>query len=309
MSLRSSTLPPLAPFRASVSTRGATLIEVVVATIVLGIAVPPLVAIYAGVSTRNVDSILQSVALGHADSMLEEIASKAYEDPDLGSGSFGTEEVGRAAFDDVDDFDGRVESPPTTLDGTLLDDYTGFTRSVIVVNVTAGDPDAAVPEADGSTDLKRVTVTVTWTGGRGGEFELSTLRANLQQSSSPIDEAASVLTASESDSDELTLDLVSVSASDLVLDSFDLSANVATKKAKKLKLDDEKIWEVSNGSSLPITGASPNEGSTSDRTIDAGSSPELRIEFHSNPSGTVMYTLVLHFTDGSSAHLEFSIAW
>jgi len=97
----------------------------------------------------------------------------------VGGSSFGTEEALRAAYDDIDDFDGASESPPRRIDGTPLDDYTGFTRTVSVVNVTAADPDAAVPEADGSTGLKRVTVTVTWTGGRGGELSLSTLRARL----------------------------------------------------------------------------------------------------------------------------------
>lgn len=95
------------------------------------------------------------------------------------STSFGPEEGSRAAYDDVDDFDGLSNSPPERIDGTALSDYGGFTRSVTVDNVTAAVPDPVTPEADGSTEFKRIRVTVTWTGAGAGEITLSTLRTLL----------------------------------------------------------------------------------------------------------------------------------
>ncbi|MFT5052296.1 MAG: type II secretory pathway pseudopilin PulG [Chlamydiales bacterium] len=158
-------------------TSGFSLVEAVMAIVVLGIAIPPLVSMFRVVARNSVDETFQDVALAYANGLMEEIASKGFEDPDLASGSFGTEEGSRGSYDDVDDFDGLSNSPPEQLNGTDLDDFGGFTRSVVVENVTSADPDATIPETDGNTDLKRIEVTVAWTGGRGGELMLSTLIA------------------------------------------------------------------------------------------------------------------------------------
>ena len=149
------------------------------ALVVLSISIPPLVRVFRVVSQGSVDLTLQEVAISYADSMLQEIVSKEFEDPDGSAGSFGTEESSRAEYDDVDDFDGLSNTPPQRLDGTPLDDYGGYSRRVIVNNVTAANPDATSPETDGSTSLKRITVYVRWTAGEGGELSLSTLRGKV----------------------------------------------------------------------------------------------------------------------------------
>jgi type II secretory pathway pseudopilin PulG len=166
-------------------TSGFSLVEAVMAIVVLGIAIPPLVSMFRIVARNSVDETLQDVALAYANGLMEEITSKGFEDPDLASGSFGTEEGLRGSYNDVDDFDGHSNSPPKQLDGTDLDDFGGFTRSVVVENVTSADPDATIPETDGSTDLKRIEVTVAWTGGRGGELMLSTLCTLIAEGSEP----------------------------------------------------------------------------------------------------------------------------
>ena len=107
---------------------------------------------------------------------LADSAEYLFEDPDLGAGSFGTEEASRSAYDDIDDYDGLSNSPPERINGTALSDYGGVTRSATVDNVLLTDPDPVTPEADGSTDFKRIRVTVAWTGGGGGELTLATLR-------------------------------------------------------------------------------------------------------------------------------------
>ena len=88
---------------------GATLTEAVVAIIVLAIAIPPLVVLFTEVAAHSADDTYQGVAVTYADGLLEEIVSKAFEDPQLSSGSFGTEEGSRASYDD---YDGRAHFIP-----------------------------------------------------------------------------------------------------------------------------------------------------------------------------------------------------
>ena len=52
-------------------------------------------------------------------------------------------------------------------------------RGGLITFVTAGDPDPVTAEADGSTEFKRIRVSVVWTGGRGGELILTTLRTKI----------------------------------------------------------------------------------------------------------------------------------
>ncbi len=165
--------------RTSTNNRGATLIECVTAIVVLAIAIPPLVGLFREVAQHSADDTYQGVAVTYAEGLMEEIVSKAFEDPDLAGGSFGTEEGSRSAYDDIDDYDGLSNSPPERINGTALNDYGGFTRSATVDNVLSTDPDPVTPEADGSTDYKRIRVTVAWTGAGGGEITLTTLRTKL----------------------------------------------------------------------------------------------------------------------------------
>jgi MSHA pilin protein MshD len=293
--------------RARASDRGATLIEAVLAVIALGIAVPPLLGLFREVAARGADDTYQQVAITYAESLLEEIVSKAFEDPDLASGSFGAEEGTRSAYDDVDDYDALSESPPERLDGTSLDQYGGFTRATTVENVSTADPDPATPAADGSTDAKRIRVKVTWTGARGGELSLTTMRARTCGSSDPLDEIASVATAARRTARRCELDLVSNSPCDAILASFALSAGAVNPDVDRLRLDNRNIWTGS--AALPTGLTTLNRGTSANRTIPAGGSKTLDIRFDSAPSGTITYTLALTFTNGTSSTLVFTIAW
>lgn len=207
------------------SQRGITLVETVIAVLVLGIAVPPLVTLFGEVSHQTVDDSYQRIALVYAESMLEEVVSKQFEDPNESTGSFGTEEGLRGDFDDIDDYDSLSNSPPVHIDGSLLDTYAGFTRTVVVDNVTADETDPESPESDGSTDLKRIQVTVSWTAGRGGEVTLATLRSQLSEPGPTglLDVPASVATIRKTASKKFALELVNISGEDLVIESFQIA--------------------------------------------------------------------------------------
>src|SRR5215510_13408434 len=91
------------------------LIEVVASTMIVSLmAVASLEAL--GAATKSANSIGdRAVAAGLADELMSEIMMQSYSDPD-GSPIFGHESgestTVRSAFDDVDDYDGWVASPP-----------------------------------------------------------------------------------------------------------------------------------------------------------------------------------------------------
>lgn len=98
-----------------------------------------------------------------AQQLMSEIMVLAYEDPDAAAGSFGLEagDAGtgsRALFDDVDDFDGWLASPPQSKAGTVLTGLASWTRSAEVSWV---DPDDLQRDVGVDTRIKRVTVAVT----------------------------------------------------------------------------------------------------------------------------------------------------
>ena len=154
--------------------------------------------------------------------------------------------------------------------------------------------------ATGTWDQAARVVSFTFTGSSGGGG-----------SSGPLDEAASAATASVAGGKKVTLDLISTSSSDAVIESFALSADVSTEKLRRVDLDSNRIWQGDTGSvDLPTGVLALNRGTTAERTIVAGASPPLLLSFQNNPSpGAVVYTLVLFFTDGTSSTITFTIAW
>jgi len=143
---------------------GFSLVEVIVLIVVIALAVPPIVMLLYETVTRGTDSRMQMIATSLATGLMEEILSNNFEDPEGSSGSFGTEEAGRADYDDVDDYDGLSVRPPQDSQGNALSDYAAFRTRVTVENVSSSSP-GGTAVSDGSTDFKRVTITVEWDNG------------------------------------------------------------------------------------------------------------------------------------------------
>lgn len=99
-------------------------------------------------------------AEGLAHDLMAEVLQMHYADRDDLLELFGRgvlEILGsRPTYDDVDDFDGHSESPPKETDGTVIEGYAGWTRSVEVERI-----DESGDEAGSETGLKRITVTVS----------------------------------------------------------------------------------------------------------------------------------------------------
>jgi Tfp pilus assembly protein PilX len=108
----------------------------------------------------------RSLAEGMAHSLLAEVCSRAYTDPDESTGVLGMEtgeKMDRPTLNDVDDYEGLMESPPTDLWGNALTDEPGWERTVRVewVEISGG----VLKDVGSETGMKRITVTVS-RGGR-----------------------------------------------------------------------------------------------------------------------------------------------
>ncbi|MCH7702904.1 MAG: hypothetical protein IID37_14570 [Planctomycetes bacterium] len=106
------------------------------------------------------------VAQELASQLMTEIQVQDYDPPGY-PGSFGRlpsepADGPRSLYNDVDDYDDWSASPPEMPDGTEMNGYTGYVRSVIVTNVD--DATLSSAQSDGATDSKRIVVTVTRNG-------------------------------------------------------------------------------------------------------------------------------------------------
>jgi type II secretory pathway pseudopilin PulG len=135
-----------------------SLIEMIVAIVVVGVAVPALTKNWVDVSVRSSKTEALADAGFYGGQMMEEITAKRYDEelnpPWTPKAQFGTgrsdenDETGWAAFDDVDDFDGYTNTTPD-----------GFTRAVLVDYMSLNG--AAWETAGTESDFKRIEVRVS----------------------------------------------------------------------------------------------------------------------------------------------------
>jgi MSHA pilin protein MshD len=136
--------------------RGFTLIELIIFIVIVGVALAGILTVMNQVVSRSADPMLTKQAAALADSVLEEVLQKAYDNPD------GTTAGDRTTWDSVTDFNGATQAafglPPT---------LSGYTLLVTVADdaVTLGVP------------ARRVTVRVT-IGSTGDSVQMVGYRTN-----------------------------------------------------------------------------------------------------------------------------------
>ncbi|MCK9594910.1 MAG: type II secretion system protein [Candidatus Omnitrophica bacterium] len=141
--------------------RGLTLIELIVIIVVMGLAIPALIANLATITWRSTQSQAIGDSLSYARSLLEEIKVKDFSDPDDPDNTtlgVNADDV-YPNYNDVDDYNGYNDTPAS-----------GFSRRVAVdyVNLSSNQwSDSADP-----TDFKRVNVTVSSSAGFSGNITL-----------------------------------------------------------------------------------------------------------------------------------------
>lgn len=136
--------------------RGVTLVELLVSIVIVGIAAGTILGLLATTTGASADPLLRHQASAVAEAYLEEILLRAFDDPDGVDG-----EASRAAFDDLDDYDGLLDVGARDQFGNPIAALAAYTVSVSVV------PSSALPGVPAG-DALRVDVNVS----RGGDIDL-----------------------------------------------------------------------------------------------------------------------------------------
>lgn len=176
-------MPMPAADRAS---HGFTLVELVVTLVVVSIAVLAIGQALSFAFARQSDGLWQAKAVALAQSYVEEIKARRYDEaapvggvPPCAPAAVPCSAVGadgeiRAQFDDVDDYDGLDEQPPLDPDGNPRSDYERYRVQVRVAYLDASQ--VAAFGLDDTSDAKLITVAVTPPGEAVMSFPM--LRAN-----------------------------------------------------------------------------------------------------------------------------------
>ena len=179
--------------RRKLSRAGFTYAEILMAIIVLAIAIVPLLGqFYIGFQGNKIGKDV-TIAANLASGIMDEIRSKAFEDPDANK-KFGPEPdedtSNRIEWDDVDDYNGFIEPPvgisaPRTIDGQVMNgtggqpDFSIFRYEVVVESVEPDPPDGWKPYTGQAlkADYKRIIVTLSKTDNSITPVTLTTIRA------------------------------------------------------------------------------------------------------------------------------------
>jgi len=146
------------------SIRGFTLIEVLIATILVGLAIVALVGANSSFTMANGVGTDMSTAEFLAEQIRELTAMLPVIDPQTETG-FDAKEAAWAIYDDLDDFDGFNSSSlggPISAARTVLTEFSTFSQEVTVQNVNASDFETVV--ADNGSAFLRVAVVVRQNG-------------------------------------------------------------------------------------------------------------------------------------------------
>ena len=138
---------------------GFTLIEVLIAVLLVGLAIASLVAANGAFTKANGAGTDLSTAEFIIGQIRELTMLLPVIDPETELSTFGPESGETlAGYDDLDDFNGATFSPPIDVDRNILSNFTAFHQLVTVENVSASNFEDVV--ANHSSSFVRVTVTV-----------------------------------------------------------------------------------------------------------------------------------------------------
>jgi len=181
--------------------RGFTLIETIVGIVVLAISFSVLTSLIYPISEQSAEQLHQVKAAELAQSMLNEIQNKAFDEnsdmaggrircgepsaptcstimgpEDGNNGRDDNDEDTRDLFDDVDDYHNAVEIKDSQ--GHYLNLYTGYTMSITVCNDSDYDGVCEVGTSTAEISTAKL-ITVTITTPTDFSMSFSTYRANF----------------------------------------------------------------------------------------------------------------------------------
>lgn len=171
------------------SRRAFNLLEVTLSTLLVGILLVGSMNTTGSLIRKHGIRAQDDVKLALAHDLLSEIQQAAFEDPEGGTGfgvDWGEVSSQRSTFDDIDDYDNWSENPIQDRSGEPLAGYSAYRRSAVVETVRLDNPTVV---SASSTDLKRVTVSVT--GPDGVTQTMVALRSRF----SPLDVEPGILSS------------------------------------------------------------------------------------------------------------------
>ena len=141
---------------------GFTLVEAVISTVIVSVMfVAALNTVGAARLTQHKAALVGQGRM-FASSLMQEILQQSYQEPGatyVFGREMGESEMSRAAYDDVDDYHGWTESPPTAKDGAALPNSANWSRTVTVEWVDPLDPKQVRATETGA---KRITVVAAF---------------------------------------------------------------------------------------------------------------------------------------------------
>jgi prepilin-type N-terminal cleavage/methylation domain-containing protein len=139
---------------------GFSLVEVLVAVLLVGLAIAALVVTNSSFTQANAAGTHLSTAEFLAEQVRELTILLPVVDPQTEIATFGPEagEPNLVDYDDLDDFDDASFTPPINSERVPLNEFAAFTQKVTVQNIDAGDFEQIV--ADHGSYFVRVTVKV-----------------------------------------------------------------------------------------------------------------------------------------------------
>ncbi len=165
------------------NSKGFTLVEILISVVILAMVIVPFIGVFT--SGIKAGGAAQKIVIGNnlAQDLMEEILSRQFDEdpsdltpPDQLGPELNEDRTNMSPndFDDVDDYNGYVDAPPEEVDGTVMNEYDEYSRSVTVEYVTEDDFNIVATE---TTPFKRITVIVTWEAGQQN-VTLMTVPAN-----------------------------------------------------------------------------------------------------------------------------------
>jgi type II secretory pathway pseudopilin PulG len=139
---------------------GFSYVEILLAAVIISVLLVSALRLFGNIGRSRQTITEQDLSASLALQMIEEIKQLPYRDPlvpdEFGPGA--DETANRAAFDDIDDYDGWTASPPQSRDGTPLNQYVDLTRSVTVRYVAADNFELTAALDEG---FKEVTIIIS----------------------------------------------------------------------------------------------------------------------------------------------------
>jgi prepilin-type N-terminal cleavage/methylation domain-containing protein len=140
---------------------GFTLIEVLIAIILIGLGILSLISANGAFTQANEAGVEMSTAEFLIEQIRELSAVMPVIDPQSGITTFGPEASETLlTYDDLDDFNGASFSPPISVNRSTLNDLSAYTQQITVENVSASNFEQVV--GNHTSPFVRVTVKVLY---------------------------------------------------------------------------------------------------------------------------------------------------